>query len=130
REVLDDLAPASVDAIICDPPYTDEAIPLWSDLGAFAARVLKPGRVLAAYCGHLRQPETMGRLGEHLSFVWCGVTVQPGRHGTMRSRRIWVRHRPWLVDSARRVVPHGRNDRPPDAVGRGGERPTQPARPR
>jgi hypothetical protein len=38
RDVLSDLEPGSVDAIVTDPPYTADALPLWSDLGAFAAR--------------------------------------------------------------------------------------------
>jgi hypothetical protein len=44
---------AGVDAIWTDPPYSlawvDEG--QWSDLGTLAARVLKPGGVLATYCG-------------------------------------------------------------------------------
>jgi len=95
-----ELADHSVDAIICDPPYTDEAIPLWSDLSAFAARVLKPGHPIAAYCGHLRQPETMARLAEHLEFVWVGATVLRGRHTKVHVRKVNGWHRPWLVYSA------------------------------
>lgn len=102
-----ELPDACVDAIICDPPYTDEAIPLWSDLSAFAARVLKPGRVIAAYCGHLRQPETMARLSEHLEFVWVGATVLRGRHTKVYLRKINGWHRPWLVYSAGPYVPRG-----------------------
>ena len=42
REVLADVEPGSVDAIVCDPPYDDAGVPLYSDLSAFAARVLPP----------------------------------------------------------------------------------------
>ena len=98
--VWSDLEDHSVDAIICDPPYTDTDIPLWSDFSAFAARVLKPGRPLAAYCGHLRLPETMDRLGEHLEYVWSGATVLRGRHTKVHLRKINGWHRPWLLYSA------------------------------
>jgi ParB-like chromosome segregation protein Spo0J len=102
-----DVPDQSVDAIICDPPYNDEAIPLWSDLSAFAARVLKPGHPIAAYCGHLRQPETMARLGEQLEFVWVGATVLRGRHTKVHVRKVNGWHRPWLVYSAGPYRPRG-----------------------
>lgn len=95
-----DIADRSVDAIICDPPYTDDAIPIFSDLSEFAARVLKPGRLLAAYCGKLRQPEEMARLAEHLEYVWIGATVLRGRHTKVHVHKINGWHRPWLLYSA------------------------------
>ena len=100
-----DIADRSVDAIICDPPYTDDAIPIFSDLSDFAARVLKPGRLLAAYCGKLRQPEEMARLAEHLEYVWIGATVLRGRHTKVHVHKINGWHRPWLLYSAGRYKP-------------------------
>lgn len=38
-----DLEPESVDLILTDPPYPREFLPLWSDLGDLAERVLKRG---------------------------------------------------------------------------------------
>ncbi len=102
-----DLEDHSVDAIICDPPYTDEYIPLWSEFGAFAARVLKPGRLVAAYCGHLRLPETMDRLSENLEYVWSGATVFRGRHTKVNLRKINGLHRPWLLYSNGPYEPRG-----------------------
>ena len=95
-----DVKDRSIDAIICDPPYTDDAIPIFSDLSEFAARVLKPGRLLAAYCGKLRQPDEMARLAEHLEYVWIGATVLRGRHTKVHVRKINGWHRPWLLYSA------------------------------
>jgi hypothetical protein len=100
-----DIAANSVDAIICDPPYTDEMIPLWSDLSAFAARVLKPGRLLACYCGKLRQPKEMERLAEHLEYVWIGATVLRGRHTKIHTIKINGWHRPWLLYSNGTYLP-------------------------
>jgi len=102
-----DVADRSVDAIICDPPYTDDAIPIFSDLSEFAARVLKPGRLLAAYCGKLRQPEEMARLAEHLEYVWIGATVLRGRHTKVHVHKINGWHRPWLLYSVGRYKPRG-----------------------
>ncbi|MGH9293731.1 MAG: DNA methyltransferase, partial [Acidimicrobiales bacterium] len=119
REVLAGLPDASIDAILTDPPYDDQSIPLWSGLGAVAARVLVPGRLCVAYCGHLRQLDSMRRLAEHLEFVWVGATIQPGRHTIIRSHLIWRRHRPWLVYSAGRYVARGPIDDTIASEGRG-----------
>src|SRR5579862_833218 len=48
-----DIPSQTADLFFCDPPYVAEFVPVWSDLGAFAARVLKPGRLLVAYSGNL-----------------------------------------------------------------------------
>ena len=70
RQVLDDLDGSSVDLIVTDPSYGDDALELWSDLGELAARVLKPGRVLVTLTGKLRLPDVVGALTEHLEWVW------------------------------------------------------------
>lgn len=102
-----DLADESVDAIVCDPPYTAASLPLWSDLSAWAARVLKPGRLLVAYAGKMALPDHLGRLGEHLDYVWAGATIQPGRRSTIRARMVLTWWRPWLVYSAGPYEPRG-----------------------
>ncbi len=105
REVLSDIPDASVDAIVCDPPYDDAGIPLYSDLSAFAARVLKPGRLCIAYCGKVDLPEQLGRLGEHLQYVWTGAVFLPGRHSEHHGRMIRGRWRPVAIFSAGKYVP-------------------------
>jgi adenine-specific DNA-methyltransferase len=100
REVLADLAPASVDAIVCDPPYDDAGVPLYSDLSAFAARVLRPGRLCVAYCGLVALPEELSRLGEHLEYVWTGAIVLNGRHTVFRQRMAFGGWRPVTFFSA------------------------------
>jgi len=89
-----------VDTVICDPPYASEYLALWSDLSAWAARVLKPGRLFIAYAGKLALPDHVARLGERLEYVWTGATAMPGHHSIIRSRMIRARWRPWLVYSA------------------------------
>lgn len=90
---------ASVDLVCTDPPYTDEAIPAFSELGAFCARVLKPGRLLACYVGKFRLPEEIDRLGQHLTYVWSGAVIQPGRHTPIRAYRIRGAFRPFVLFS-------------------------------
>ncbi|MGD0284821.1 MAG: DNA methyltransferase [Acidimicrobiales bacterium] len=100
REVLADLAPASVDAIVCDPPYDNPGVPLYSDLSAFAARVLRPGRLCVAYCGVMALPEELSRLGERLEYVWMGAVALNGRHTLFRQRLVFGCWRPVAFFSA------------------------------
>jgi site-specific DNA-methyltransferase (adenine-specific) len=100
RDVLADVPDGSVDAVVTDPPYDNAGVPLYSDLSEFAARVLKPGRLCVAYCGKVDLPEQLGRLGEHLEYVWTGAVFLPGRHTELRSRMIRGRWRPVAIFSA------------------------------
>jgi ParB-like chromosome segregation protein Spo0J len=100
REVLADIPDQSVDAIVTDPPYNVEGVPLYSDLSEFAARVLKPGRLCIAYCGKMALPEHFERLGKHLEYVWTGAIFLPGRHTIFRRKMIFGRWRPVAFFSA------------------------------
>jgi adenine-specific DNA-methyltransferase len=51
REVLADVKDNSVDLILTDPPWADEAKPLYEWLAEFSARVLKPGGSLICFTG-------------------------------------------------------------------------------
>ncbi len=105
REVLADVPDQSVDAIVTDPPYDDAGVPLYSDLSAFAARVLKPGRLCIAYCGKVSLPEQLDRLGEHLQYAWAGAVFHPGRHSEFFARMIRGRWRPVAIFSAGKYEP-------------------------
>lgn len=88
RERGQEIAPESVDLIFTDPPYPREFLPLWSDLSAFAARVLKPNGMLIVYTGALDLPEVIGRLSERMTYWWCGAIVMPGAHSRVHPRQI------------------------------------------
>jgi ParB-like chromosome segregation protein Spo0J len=100
REVLADLPDQSVDAIVTDPPYNLESVPLYSDLSQFAARVLKPGRLCVVYCGKHVLPEYFERLGEHLEYMWTAAILLPGRHNLFHRKKIFGRWRPVAMFSA------------------------------
>jgi 16S rRNA G966 N2-methylase RsmD len=97
----------SVDLVLTDPPYTNEALPVFSDLGAFCERVLKPGRLLVCYVGKLALPEEIERLSAHLTYVWSGAVFQPGRHTDIKVHRIRASFRQVLFFSAGRYEPRG-----------------------
>jgi len=94
-----DIESESVDLILTDPPYPKEFIPLWADLSKFAARVLKPGRLLIAYAGQTWLPEYIKGLSENLTYHWCGSIVTEGQHTVIHGRKIWTRSKPLLIFS-------------------------------
>lgn len=89
-----DIEPGSVDAIITDPPYPAEFLPLYGmrygneqdggdefqeeGLSEFAAKVLKPGGLCAVMVGQSYLPEVMERLSSRLDYHWTIAYLTPG----------------------------------------------------
>jgi 16S rRNA G966 N2-methylase RsmD len=107
REVLADLPDRSVDIILTDPPYPQEYLPLWDDLGAFAARVLKPTGVLLAYSGQLHLPQVIAMLTQHLRWWWMCAIRHAGAGGYIVAggRRIINDWKPLLILTPRDAPP-------------------------
>jgi hypothetical protein len=101
REVLGEaVVPSStVDLLLTDPPYAENYLPLWGELGAFAARVLKPGKLLASYAGNYHLLEAMNLLALHLNYVWTLAVVYPGSPDTVFARRIKTYWKPVVLFS-------------------------------
>jgi site-specific DNA-methyltransferase (adenine-specific) len=78
RKVLSDIPDKSVKLILTDPPYGKDYLPLWDDLGAFAARVLREDGALIAYSGQLYLPYVMKALERHLDWWWLSGVVHKG----------------------------------------------------
>jgi len=99
REVLSDIPSHSVDIILTDPPYPQEYLPLWDDLGKFAARVLKPTGVLLAYSGQLHLPQVLAMLTKHLRWWWMCAIQHTGASGYIVAggRRIMNQWKPLLI---------------------------------
>lgn len=76
RQVLADLDGVSL--VLTDPPYPKEFLPLWEDLGKWAAGALADDGLLVAYSGQMYLPEVLQLLGKHLDFWWCGAVVHKG----------------------------------------------------
>ena len=91
-----DIEAGTADLVFTDPPYPREYLPLWSDLAKMAAAALKPGGLLVAYTGQYHLPEVMCRLGEHLTYTWCGAVICTGAHASMQRYRINVGSKPML----------------------------------
>jgi len=98
RERLASLPDESVDLIITDPPYPKEDLPMWSDLGALAKRLLGPRGILFAYSGQLWLPEVLNRLldtGLHYGWTFC--LDLPGSYSRVPGRNMLQAWKPILA---------------------------------
>lgn len=87
-EVLADLPDGSVDLILTDPPYGDDAIPSYAKLAEFAAAKLKPGGSLICYTGQSILPPVLDTLGKYLRYWWT-LSLEH-QHGGQQLPGKWV----------------------------------------
>lgn len=99
REVLDDIGDGTVDAIITDPPYPKEFVPLFADLGKLAARVLKPNGVLAVMTGQSWLREYLDLLDQHMRYRWMGAYIVQGPRNRVHAARVGTGWKPILIYS-------------------------------
>lgn len=97
RDVLSDLPPDSVDAIITDPPYPFEFIGLFTDLGDLAARVLTRTGVLAALTGQTWLSQYMRALDDALAYRWMGAYIVQGPRNRVHGARVGTGWKPVLL---------------------------------
>jgi len=99
-ELMRQLEPDSIDAIVTDPPYMNDFLPKISGLAEQAARVLRPGGLFIAMYGQMFLPEFLARVSQHLTWHWqfC-VLYPPECECPVRGRKINSHHRPVLVFS-------------------------------
>jgi ParB-like chromosome segregation protein Spo0J len=73
-----EIADASADWVVTDPPYAQEYLDEYDKLGAFSARVLRPGGGLLCMVGQTHLPEMLRRLVGHLDYRWTLAYLTPG----------------------------------------------------
>lgn len=95
REVLADLS--DVDAIITDPPYPAEFLPLYDDLAIWADKVLGPDGVMVVLVGQTHLPDVLRRLDGGRPYRWCGNYSTPGASYQSHARRVACQWKPFLV---------------------------------
>ena len=93
------VAPGSARLIFTDPLYHRVYLPLYSELAAWAAKVLQPGGLLVTYLGTSYLPEVVQMLGQHLKYVWQFATVFDGQKTSIHDRHIRTGWKPLLVYS-------------------------------
>lgn len=95
RNVLADLT--NVDAIITDPPYPQEYLPLLGDLAEWADSVLTDDGVLAVLIGQTHLPEVYRQLGRGRPYRWTGCYYTPGPGYVSWPRKVQSNWKPLLV---------------------------------
>ena len=100
RDALVDLPDGSVDAIITDPPYPDEFLPLWGDLAKMAERVLRPGAPLIAYTGQYRIKAVLDHLTGPLTYQWMLNLELPGSNARFRGPNMIQTWKPVVICTA------------------------------
>ncbi|MCI0688693.1 MAG: site-specific DNA-methyltransferase, partial [Sporichthyaceae bacterium] len=106
-------------AVVTDPPYPAEHLPLYGELAEHASRLLKPGGICAAMCGQSYLPEVLGQLGAWLTYHWTLAYLTPGgQSAQLWQRRVntfwkpvlvftngaYPKDAPWLGDVVRSAV--------------------------
>jgi site-specific DNA-methyltransferase (adenine-specific) len=81
------VAANSVDVIITDPPYPQEFLHVYEDLGKFAAHALKPGGSLIVMVGQSYLPSILSMLNQYLDYHWMLAYLTPGG----QSAQLWQR---------------------------------------
>jgi len=76
----------SIDAVITDPPYPKEFLPLWNKCAKESTRILKNGGWFIAYSGQLFMPQVLSALSSELDYRWCIALL----HG--QSQIVWPAH--------------------------------------
>jgi 16S rRNA G966 N2-methylase RsmD len=92
RQVL-----AGVDAVITDPPYPREFLPLLGDLASWADKALTPDGILAVLFGQTYLPEVYRLLDGHRPYRWTMAYLTPGPAYASHSARVQSKWKPVLV---------------------------------
>ena len=77
-----------VHAIITDPPYERDSLPVYGELARLAPAALAPGGIVAVFCGQAWLPEVLAAMTPHLRYRWCFAYLTVGGPAP----RIWPRH--------------------------------------
>lgn len=95
REVLADIE--DVDAIITDPPYPAEFLPLLGDLAAWADKVLADDGVLAVLIGQTHLPDVYRLLDGHRPYRWTCCYLTEGNGYVSHPRKVQSNWKPLIV---------------------------------
>jgi ParB family chromosome partitioning protein len=96
REVLGDLR-GQVDAMITDPPYLSEYIPLYGELAKLAAELLRPHGVLVVMTPHLHLLEVGNCMTPHLRYRWICTYYMGDTKANVSAAKIATSWKPLLV---------------------------------
>lgn len=85
-EVMKDWPDECVDAIVTDPPYPKEYIPLYAPAWQQCNRILRRGGVCFAMVGQYCLPDVINSFPQEWEYLWCGCF-----EGRQMATAIWPR---------------------------------------
>jgi ParB/RepB/Spo0J family partition protein len=99
RDLAEAIPDSSIDMIFTDPPYDEASIPLYEELAIIAARVLKPGGSLIAYCGQYALDKILPSMSRHMRFWWLLAIKHSGGFSSLSGKKTFVCWKPmvWYV---------------------------------
>jgi len=95
RGVLADLRDAN--AIITDPPYGQEFLPLLRELAVFAHQALKPDGILAVLFGQTYLPEAYALMSGFRPYRWTACYLTEGNGYVSHARKVQSNWKPVLI---------------------------------
>ena len=93
------IKPNSLDAIITDPPYPEEYISVFEELGEFASYALKEGAPCVVMTGQAYLGEYINLLRKNLQYHWTLAYMLPGSTAQIWGRRVGNTWKPILLFS-------------------------------
>jgi len=91
--------PNTLDAIITDPPYPEEYISTFDQLGEFANYALKDGAPCVVMTGQAYLREYLNLLSKHLTYHWTLAYMLPGSTAQIWGRQVGNTWKPVLLFS-------------------------------
>lgn len=103
QSVLSNINPGSIDLVLTDPPYGDDATKLYAELAEWSADKLKPGGSLVAYCGQATLGDVIAAMTPHLKYWWCFALTHSSFPQQLPGKWVQVRWKPlvWFVNQRR-----------------------------
>jgi DNA modification methylase len=99
EEVCQGFPDESFDAVVTDPPYPGEFLPLFGKLAEQAARLLVPGGVALVMSGQMHLPTVYELLTsqQELIYRWTIGYLTPGEETRIWGRTIWSGWKPVIA---------------------------------
>jgi len=99
RQICQQFEAGSISAIITDPPYGEEYIPLYSELAQEAERLLRSGGSLLVMSGIMFLPQILSTVASHLSYQWIIAFLMGSGTSRVWPRKVCQMWKPilWFV---------------------------------
>lgn len=95
--------------VLTDPPWDQDFLRQYDDLGRIASQTLKPGGILVVYSGLMYLDLLMKAVSQHLTYAWTVAITYPTCVSGTGTNRAGL----WVYDQWRPVLIFVNGDKPP-----------------